>query len=80
MIQTDQLWEDIYETVKENWSILVLLNNYYQLVRCDNGTVVTLEGKKKKSFHLLQKYTEVFMGEMIMWLGFAFTQSSGKGD
>lgn len=47
MIQTDQLWEDIYETVEKNWSILVLLNNY-QLVRCDSGTVVILEGKKKK--------------------------------
>lgn len=70
MIQTDQLWEDIYETVEKNWSILVLLNNY-QLVRCDSGTVVILEGKKKKSSYLLQKYTEVFMGEMIMCLGFA---------
>lgn len=49
MIQTDQLWEDIYETVEKNWSILVLLNNY-QLIRCDSGTVVILEGKKKKKF------------------------------
>lgn len=59
MIQTDQLWEDIYETVEKNWSILVLLNNY-QLIRCDSGTVVILEGKKKKFLSPAEIYWSIY--------------------
>lgn len=67
MIQTDQLWEDIYETVKENRSILVLLNNYYQRVRYDNGTVVTLEAKKKKKTVLIS-YRNILKSLWVKWL------------